>query len=183
MAKRGAAKSGSASFLAPPEIPTSTSEISAIDQSLPIFDAPGTATKFTSAPLKQKLDVAGIPKVRLDLSAPLQAVTGAVGDFGDTVLFFKLYDVAPDGDVTLRHRLIAPARIPVTDEHVDVELPGIVHRFNKGHRVQLVISGSDLAYRGNVLPQPVTIKTRGGDPSFLTLPVTSAKRAGSALRR
>lgn len=181
VSKAGKAVSGSAALLAPPEIPTSITEISAVDQSIPIFDAPGTATEFSSPPLRKDLDVAGIPKVKLELSAPLQPVTGAVGEFGQTVLFFKLYDVSPGGDVTLPHRLIAPVRIPVTTEHVEVELPGIVHRFKQGHRVQLVVSGSDLAYRGNILPQPVTVKTNASRPGVLSLPVASAKRARSAL--
>ena len=36
--------SGSGSFLAPPEVTLSTTEISALDQNIPIFDAPGTST-------------------------------------------------------------------------------------------------------------------------------------------
>lgn len=89
--------------------------------------------------------------------------------------------MAPGGHVTLSHRLLAPTRIPVTDQHVNVELPGIVHRFAKGHSMQLVVSGSDLAYRGNIFPQPVTITTKAGDPGVLSLPVASAKRARRAL--
>ncbi|MEA2348640.1 MAG: hypothetical protein QOG62_2427 [Thermoleophilaceae bacterium] len=183
VADRKSAATGSSSFLAPPEVSTSATEISALDQNIPLFDAPGTATSYSSAPLEKPVDVAGIPKVSVDLSAPLQSLTGATSPAGYTVLFFKLYDVAPDGDLTLSHRLLAPVRIPVTDEHVDVALPGIVHRFAKGHRIQLVVAGSDLAYRGNILPQPVTILTSAGNPGVVSLPVASAKRARAALGR
>jgi predicted acyl esterase len=92
------------------------------------------------------------------------------------VLFFKLFDIAPNGDETLVHRLIAPVRVSVPDEPLEIELPGIVRRFEAGHRLQLVVAGSDLAYRGNIAPQIVSISTDPAQPGVLSLPVVGAGR-------
>ena len=46
-----------------------------------------------------------------------------------------------------------------------------MQRFQKGHRLQLVIAASDLAYAGNQVPQPVTIVTSKGNPGTLRLPL------------
>ena len=170
-AKKSQVTGGSSTFLAPPEVPTSYSEISAIDPGAQVFDLPGTSTAFRSAPLARPLDVAGVPTVRLRATAPLQSVTDALGHPGETVVFLKLYDVGPDGEVELPFKQVSPVRIPVTDETTKVDLPGIVHRFEKGHRLELRIAGSDLAYRGNIAPQVVTVKTDPGRPGVLRLPV------------
>lgn len=55
---------------------------------------------------------------------------------------------------------------------VRVELPGIVHRVRKGHRIQVVLAASDFAYAGNPAPQPVTVTTSQEEPSVLRLPLT-----------
>ncbi len=174
--ERSAVESGAPSFIAPPEAPGSYTEVSALDQSLPLFDAPGTATSFTSDPLESPLQVAGIPRVRVTVDSALQTTTAGAGDPGSTVLFFKLVDVAPNGDETLVHRLIAPVRVPVADEPLGVELPGIVRRFEAGHSIRLTVSGSDLAYRGNISPQSVTISTDPAHPGVLSLPLVGAGR-------
>jgi ABC-2 type transport system ATP-binding protein len=173
---RPAVASGSSTFLAPPEVPTSFTEVSAVFPNLPLIDVPGTATSFDSDPLARPLQVAGIPKVRVSVDSALQGVTGVLDEPGATVLFFKLFDVAPDGDLTLVHRLIAPVRIPVTDEPLEVELPGIVHRFEAGHSLRLTVAGSDLAYRGNIAPQIVTIESDPARPGVLSLPVVGDGR-------
>jgi ABC-2 type transport system ATP-binding protein len=170
-ARKASVSSGSRTFLAPPEVPTSYSEISAIDPGAQVFDLPGTYTAFRSAPLRRKLDVAGVPMVHMRASAPLQPVTEVLGHPGETVVFLKLYDVGPDGEAELPLRQISPVRIPVTGETVKVDLPGIVHRFEKGHRLELRVAGSDLAYRGNIAPQVVTVTTDPSRPGVLSLPV------------
>ncbi len=48
-----------------------------------------------------------------------------------------------------------------------------MQRFPKGHRLQLVVAASDMAYAGNQVPQPVTIVTSKGNPGTLKLPVTA----------
>jgi ABC-2 type transport system ATP-binding protein len=89
------------------------------------------------------------------------------------VLFAKLYDVAPDGSVTLQHRLISPVRVTDVDKPVRVELPGVVQQVAAGHSLRLVLAASDLAYAGNTAVQPVTITTSRAHPSVLRLPLTS----------
>jgi ABC-2 type transport system ATP-binding protein len=155
-------------------LPTSYTELSALDQSNPLWDAPGTFARFESAPLDADTDVVGVPSVDVRVSAPLQQFTGQAGGLGELVLFFKLYDVAPDGGQTLVHRLISPVRISMPDVPVQVELPGIVHRFAKGHRFALLVSGGDAAYRAGNVPGPISILTDTARPSVLHLPVAAA---------
>jgi len=57
---------------------------------------------------------------------------------------------------------------------VTLRLPGIVHRFATGHRIQVAVAASDFAYAGNTAPQPVTITTNPLAPSTLALPLTSS---------
>jgi putative CocE/NonD family hydrolase len=165
-ADAGAVQAGAAQFATPPAgAPTSVTEISAVSQDVPLSDAPGTFAQYTGAPLAADTDVVGVPKATVRVSA----VAGA-----PVTLFFKLEDLAPDGTVTLPHRLIAPVRISNLNVPVAVTLPGIVHRFAAGHRVRLVIAGSDAAYRGSPTPAAVTITTDAAKPGTLTLPVVGA---------
>ena len=53
-----------------------------------------------------------------------------------------------------------------------VQLPGIVHKVRKGHRIQVVLAASDFAYADNDLVQPVTVTTGPEAPSVLRLPLT-----------
>jgi ABC-2 type transport system ATP-binding protein len=168
---------GSAAFVTPAAgAPTSVTEISALSQDVPLFDAPGTFAQYTSAPLAQDTDVVGPPRVRLRLRVPA-AVPSPVGGAVPAALptlFLKVQDVAPDGTVTQPGRLVAPIRPANPNRPVDVTLPAIVHRFAAGHRVRLVVAGSDAAYRGSPLPTAVTVTAGGNDPSTLTLPVVAA---------
>ena len=167
---------GSASFVTPPAgAPTSVTEISALSQDVPLFDAPGTFAQYTSAPLAQDTDVVGAPRARLRLRVPAAApgaLTEAVPAALPT-LFLKVQDVAPDGSVTQPGRLVAPIRPAHPNQPIDVTLPAIVHRFAAGHRVRLVVAGSDAAYRGSPLATAVTVTAGGTDPSALTLPVVA----------
>jgi len=167
----GAVQAGSASFVTPAAgAPTSYTETSAVDQKTPVTDAPGTTASFTSGALAADLDVVGIPKVTLRVSAPTFAQTQAQGPAGMLSLFLRLEDVAPDGSSVLPHRLISPVRIPDVTKPVEIELPGIVHRFAKGHRLRLVVASSDAAYKGNQLVGPVTIAADPKAPGVLTIP-------------
>ena len=102
------------------------------------------------------LDSVGVPTLDLTVQSPTAAQTAAAGPGGELVLFAKMYDVAPDGSLTLVHRLISPVRIAALGA-VHIELPGIVHRFPAGHRLEVVVATSDAAYRGNNAPQTVDI--------------------------
>ena len=93
------------------------------------------------------------------------------GPAGQLVVYAKVYDVGPDGVVELPHRLISPARVTDVTKPVTIELPGIVHRFEAGHRLAVVLAGGDLAYRGSTVPQQVSLATGPGRTQQLTIPV------------
>jgi ABC-2 type transport system ATP-binding protein len=177
VSKATAVVTGASSFVAPAQSPSSYSETSALqgstisDSDTPPRDAPGTFAAWTSDALTTSLKVAGIPTVTLHVRAPTATVTQAAYAAGRVLLFVKLYDVAPDGTVTLVHRLVSPARVLDVRQPVTITLPGIVHQFAAGHRLQLVVAGSDAAYRNNTGPVAVSIPTSASSPSILTLPV------------
>jgi len=174
---------GAAGLTTPVGAPASYSETSAAaiassygdpDPQPAPFDPPGTAASWTSAPLTGDTDVAGIPGVDLRLSAPAVAGQQRASDPAThLVLFAKVYDVGPDGAVVLPERLVSPVRVRDVSKPLHVQLPGIVHRFAKGHRVRLVVAGSDSAYAGNTRPFAVAFPTSAARPGVLTLPVVS----------
>jgi hypothetical protein len=57
---------------------------------------------------------------------------------------------------------------------VEIQLPGIVHRFAKGHRMRLVVTTSNTTNRGNNVAGPVSILTDPAAPGTLTLPKVGA---------
>jgi putative CocE/NonD family hydrolase len=138
------------------------------------YDIKGTYLDWTSAPVAGgPVDVVGAPKVTLKVVSPKTEKVQNSSDAADKlVLFAKLYDVAPDGSKTLVHRLVAPARVPDVTEKFTVELPGIVHRYQPGHRLRFVIAASDTAYAGNRGIKPVTVTSAPEDSGVLELPVT-----------
>ena len=168
---------GNASFVTPTAgAPESYTETSALDQSQPVTDPPGTFAQFEGPPLKAKLDVIGVPTADVSVSAPtFENGVAAGGAPSELVLFFKLYDIKPDGTIVLAHRLIAPIRIADFTHRVHAQLPGIVHRFAKGDRIALTVAASDAAYKGNNASGPVTISTSPGFPGVLKLPVVSPR--------
>ena len=86
-------------------------------------------------------------------------------------MFVKLYDVDASGTKTLVNRLVAPVRVPDITKPFTVTLPGIVHQFATGHHFELVVAGSDAAYKGNTAPAAVSVLTSKGAPGVLRLPV------------
>jgi ABC-2 type transport system ATP-binding protein len=175
-------KDGMASLVTPAAgAPTSFTELSALDQKTAVTDAPGSTARFETAPLDVDTDVVGVPTATVRVSAPVHAASGQAGAAGELVLFFKLYDVAPDGSITLTHRVISPVRIANPTVPVKVELPGIVHRFPKGHRLVLAVSSGDAAYRGNNIVGPVQILTSKDRPGVLSVPVVGAADVGKVV--
>ncbi|MDT0275035.1 CocE/NonD family hydrolase [Blastococcus goldschmidtiae] len=148
-------------------------ETAFLDQTGPVTDPPGTAIRFSTPPLAQPMDVVGSPRLTVQLDAPAVAATQVAGPGGQLVVYAKVYDVGPDGAVELPHRLISPARVTDVTRPVTIELPAIVHRFDPGHRLAVVLAGGDLAYRGATLPQPVALATGPGRVQQLTVPVVS----------
>ncbi|WP_145502086.1 CocE/NonD family hydrolase [Streptomyces sp. CFMR 7] len=139
------------------------------------YDTKGTYLGWRSAPLTAPLDVVGAPKATLKVVSPKAERVQNSGDASDKlVLFAKVYDVAPDGTRTLVNRLVSPVRVPDVTRPFTVELPGIVHRYEKGHRLEFVIAASDTAYFGNRGIKPVTVVSAPEDTGVLELPVVPA---------
>jgi len=173
-ASKAAATSSSASYANVSAAPTNYTETSGLEGSQvnqQPSDAPGTMVSFTSDPLAAPADVVGSPKVTLKLSTPTAGYTQMGGPSGQLVLFAKVFDIAPDGSRVLKNRLIAPLRVPDTNKLVSLRLPGIVHRFQTGHRIQIAIAASDAAYAGNTVPQRVSVMSGPDSGSTLGLPV------------
>lgn len=136
------------------------------------YDTKGTYLGWSSAPLTAPVDVVGAPKATLKVVSPKAERAQSSGDASDRlVLFAKVYDVAPDGSRTLVNRLVSPVRVPDVTRPFTVELPGIVHRYEKGHRLEFVIAASDTAYFGNRGIKPVTVVSAPEDTGVLELPV------------
>jgi putative CocE/NonD family hydrolase len=143
-----------------------------------ISDPAGTFAAYESAPLAKSLDVVGVPSVTVNVAAPAADLTA--GPAGTLGLFFRLEDIAPNGKVTLPDGLISAARFTTSGAgaRVTVRLPGIAYRFPAGHRIRLVIAGSDSAYS---LPNPdvaVSVSTNAANPGVLDLPVAGAGSYG-----
>jgi predicted acyl esterase len=167
-----AVQDGDASFVSTGATPaTSTGEVVVDDATTPSLDAPGTFAAWTGVPLAAPLDVAGIPELQVRFNARLLAATQTSSPLGKLMLFAKLYDVAPDGSRTLVKDLVAAARIPDVTKPARIALPGVVHRFAPGHRVQLVLAASDATYKGTGLPGTVTVVDSPPAPNVLSLPV------------
>ena len=136
------------------------------------YDTKGTYLGWTSAPLASAVDVVGAPKATLKVVSPKTERVQNSGDAADKlVLFAKVYDVAPDGSRTLVNRLVSPVRVPDVTRSFTVQLPGIVHRYEAGHRLEFAIAASDSAYFGNRGIKPVTVVSAPGDTGVLELPV------------
>ncbi|MGW2178357.1 CocE/NonD family hydrolase [Streptomyces sp. NPDC001732] len=136
------------------------------------YDTKGTYLGWTSAPLPSAVDVVGAPKATLKVVSPKTERVQNSGDAADRlVLFAKIYDVAPDGGRELVNRLVAPVRVPDVTRPFTVRLPGIVHRYEAGHRLEFVIAASDSAYSGNRGIKPVTVVSAPEDTGVLELPV------------
>lgn len=136
-------------------------------------DQEGTSVSYTTAPLADDLDLAGIPSVTFRVDAPTFA--SAADPAQKLLLFAKLYDVAPDGSATLNRALISAARVGDPTKPVTIELPGLVHRYAKGHALRLTIATSSATHRGGMGAGPVTIETSPQDPGVLTIPKLGAQ--------
>jgi predicted acyl esterase len=158
---------GSLTMVAPAAAPLSPGEPGPVAQTGFVPDVPGATAVLSTRPLRHAIDVVGAPRARLRLSSPTVRATRPESML---VAFVKLYDVAPDGSIDSTTRLVAPIRIGDLSKPVEVALPAMVHRFGVGHRLQLVVSLTDLAYHGNAQAQVVTLTTSAAAPTSLVLP-------------
>jgi ABC-2 type transport system ATP-binding protein len=158
---------GSATMAAPGSAPLSSSEASPLLDTTFLPDVPAATAVLSTRPLRHDVDVVGAPTAQLRLWSP---TAGPARPESMLVAFVKLYDVAPDGTIDASTRLVAPLRISDLSRPVSVALPAMVHRFKAGHRMQLVVSLTDFAYKGNAQAQVAMLTTSATAPTTLTLP-------------
>ena len=175
----GSVQSGAATVINPPAgLPASYSETSAVQNmqpfsSIPPSDPPGEVATWSTPPLGADTDVVGTPTLDATVSA---AVPIGADPAADPVMFAKLYDVDAAGNLTLVQRLVSPIRIGAAGA-VHVNLPGIVHRYARGHRIELALASTDAAYVSSRVANVVTVTTSSAKPGVLTIPVVVAGAA------
>ncbi|GAC1538461.1 MAG: hypothetical protein NVS3B12_23600 [Acidimicrobiales bacterium] len=173
----GDVRPGDATIVNPPGgQPSSYSETSGVQtmapfNAIPPSDPPGEVAAWSSATLAADTDVVGTPTLDVKISSALPAGQSPATD---PVLFAKLYDVAPDGTLTLVQRLVSPLRVSNTSQPIHVNLPGIVHRYAVGHRIRLALATTDLAYSPSRVANVITVHTDAARPGVLTIPVVTA---------
>ncbi len=167
---------GTVNFVNPPGAePASYSETSAVqDQSpfsnIPPTDPPGTYASFETAPLTKTIDSVGIPQLTFDISA---ADASSSSPLTEATVFAKIYDVSPSGALTLVNRIVSPSRLSSTGE-VTITLPGVVHEYAAGDRIELVVAATDQAYFGSRIADALSVTVGPSVPGVLELPVVSA---------
>ncbi|WP_020574450.1 alpha/beta fold hydrolase [Actinopolymorpha alba] len=180
--RRAEVVSGSQTWLnLPGGVPSSYSELPPEMDLIPPYDGAGTYAAWTTPALTSDVETVGVPTLDVRLTSPAAALSQRTGPAGRLVVFAKLYDVSLEGKLTLRHRLVSPVRVADVTKPVRIELPGVVHRWQKGHRIRLVLAASDAVYANNLGVLPVTVKTTLASVPVLELPVVGAGRvpAGS----
>jgi ABC-2 type transport system ATP-binding protein len=141
------------------------------------LEIPGQFAAFDSEPLEDAVEVIGASTVDIAVSAP----------GGSATLFAKLYDVGPDGGMTLPSGLVAPLALtglsadPTAPTRVPVTLPGIVHRFEAGHTMRLVVSSTDQAFALPAESAIYSVGLAGGSPAEGTADLSAPQVDGSTL--
>ncbi len=154
--------------------PTSYSETSGLEGgqvNMEPSDTPQTVASFTTPKLAHPVSLVGSSSLTLHLSDPVAQNAQSSGPAGKLVLFAKIYDVAPDGALTLQGRLISPVRVTDVTKPVNIRLPAVVQQFKTGHKIQVTIAASDAAYGGNAAAHAVTITSSKSAPSVLRMPL------------
>ena len=144
----------------------------------PPTDPAGQYASFSTGALANDLDVVGVPMADFTISdaAPVNGIDPSL----DVTLFAKIYDVAPDGSKLLVHRLVSPVRIADPSKPVHVNLPGIVHRFVKGHALTFVVATTDATHQVSRATHVLTIAPAATNPGTLVLPVLGSSPAAAA---
>lgn len=145
------------------------------------MDLPGQFATFLSDPLTDPVDLAGAPRIRLQVAATPGT---AIPTQDHAVLFVKLYDVGPDGRHTLPGGAVAPVRIgPLPGGGAPVEftvtLAGMVRPVQAGHRLAVVVTTTDRGYA--LPPQPAGYTVSLADGTRLAIPVVAGQQAAAPL--
>jgi uncharacterized protein len=130
---------------------------------------------FDGPLLREKLEVAGFPKVRLRVSADAPTAHWVA----------RLEDINPDGAVSLvtgklingsqrRSRLHPEALVPGEEIDLEIDLHFTTWTFQSGHRIRLAVSNAQWPM---IWPTPAAMTTRlilGDERTRLELPVAPA---------
>ncbi|MEV5433864.1 CocE/NonD family hydrolase [Streptomyces sp. NPDC052701] len=114
------------------------------------LDFPGQYARFESAPMTRDLRITGSPTVTVHVRSTSE----------DAVLFGKVYDVGPGGGrPVLPAQLVTPVRVEGarSGRDVTITLPAVDHEVQKGHRLRLVLSSTDLGYASPTAPATYTV--------------------------
>ncbi|MCQ4210603.1 alpha/beta fold hydrolase [Streptomyces longispororuber] len=134
------------------------------------LDFPGQFARFDSAPLGRSVRITGSPTV----TAHVKSSTGTA------VLFAKVYDAGPGGArEVLPSQLVSPVKVTGAGgagKDVRITLPAIDHQVQKGHRLRLVVSSTDLGYASPVKPATYEVSVSGG----LSLPTAPSVETAAA---
>ena len=133
-------------------------------------DLPGQSATFTSDPVDSTVTITGTPRVNLRVAS--------LASPGQSVLFAKLYDVAPNGTRTLPGGAVSAIRLPDTDGidpvEVTVALPGISYVVQQGHRLELSISTTDQAYAVPLEPAQFSVAMTDDTIVLPTVPAVAS---------
>ncbi|WP_353942670.1 alpha/beta fold hydrolase [Streptomyces sp. HUAS MG91] len=133
------------------------------------LDFPGQFARFDSAPLARSVRITGSPTV----TARVKSSTGTA------VLFAKVYDAGPGGArEVLPSQLVTPVKVTGaggTGKDVRITLPAIDHQVQKGHKLRLVLSATDLGYASPARPATYQVSVAGG----LSLPTAPDVRTAA----
>ncbi|MDT9700224.1 alpha/beta fold hydrolase [Streptomyces sp. P17] len=131
------------------------------------LDFPGQYARFDSAPVTDDLRITGSPTVTVHVESTSE----------DAVLFAKVYDVGADGtQQVLPSQLVTPLRVEDagSGKDVTITLPAVDHEIDKGHRLRLVLSSTDLGYASPAAPATYKVSLKS-DLNVPTAPgVTTA---------
>lgn len=153
------------------EIPVAPTGTGAGVGNLGALDLPGTSITYSTPPLGADTDVVGVPRLTVSLQAPTFAVSQSLGPPGELVLFAKLEDYDPaTGTTTIPDNLVSAARVADVSRPLTIQLPGISHRFPRGHQLRLGLSTGALSFHGGDALGPVSVPTSPTAPGVLTLP-------------
>ena len=137
-------------------------------------DLPGQSAVFTAEPGTAQTDIAGAPRVTVDVArVPGQPAPA------EAVLFAKTFEVDPAGNRTLLGSAVAPVRVAVPADgspaRVTVTLPGVVAPIEAGNHLEVSVGTTDQAYASPT--EPAVWRIGLAPDSGLTVPVVPGRAA------
>ncbi|WP_374225934.1 ATP-binding cassette domain-containing protein [Pseudonocardia sp. KRD291] len=133
---------------------------------------PGQAARFVSEPLPEATQIAGVPRVDVEISR----IPGQPGGT-DAVLFGSLSTRGADGRTTLLGNAVAPLRVAVPSDgspaRVTVTLPGVAAPVTAGSSLVVSLSTTDQGFDSGTAPSAWRVGPVDG--TGLTVPVVPGR--------